>query len=118
MRRLVPALLLVSTAGCFSARGGAEGFHARVRIEMDKAELIKAVGKPREIVPIPGQGDAPDLPVEQWRYWWTYRTGRTLTAFFTLGIGAIWMDSKPYGFDVGVGRDGRVRAVTEVAPPR
>lgn len=110
------ALLPLLLAGCFSARGGAEGFHARVRLDMDKGDLVKAVGKPKEVVPIPGQGSAPELPVEQWRYWWTYRTGRTLTAFATLGIGAIWMDSRPYGFDVGIGRDGRVRALTPVAP--
>lgn len=118
MTRAAAALMLLSCAGCFSARGGAEGFHRRVRIDMEREELLRAIGKPREVVPIPGQGDAPALAVEQWRYWWTYRTGRVLTAFVTLGIGLLFMDKEPYGFDVGIGRDGRVRAVTDVAPPK
>ncbi len=117
MRRLAPLLLLLG-GGCFSARGGAEGYRARIALDMDQAQVRKAIGKPREVIPIPGQGNAPDLPVEQWRYWWTYRTGRVLTIFFTLGIGAIWTDNRPYGFDVGIGRDGKVRGVSDVAPPR
>jgi hypothetical protein len=83
---------------------------------MTQAELRKAIGKPREVVPIPGQGDAPELAVEQWRFAWDYRTGRVLTIIFTLGFGALAMDHRAYGFDVGVSRDGRVRAVSDVAP--
>ena len=117
MKRL-SGVLLLGLAGCFSARGGAERFHARVQPGMDQKEVRKSLGKPREIVPIPGQGDAADLPVEQWRYWWGYKTGMMLTAFFTLGVGMIWMDTHDYGFDVSFGRDGRVRGISDVAVPR
>jgi len=113
-RALVGLLLLGS--GCFGARGGAERFHDRVLVGMDQSEVRKELGKPREIVPIPGQADSAELPVEQWRFSWTYRTGKMLTAFLTLGIGAIFTDWDPYGFDVAFGRDGRVRVVSEVGP--
>jgi hypothetical protein len=115
MIRLAPILLL---AGCFSARAGVEGFHDRILIGMESSEVRKAVGRPREVIPIPGQGDNPELPVEQWRYSWTYSTGKALTAVFTFGIGAIFTDWAPYGFDVGIGRDGRVRSLSDVAPRR
>ena len=117
MRRaalLMPVLL----AGCFSARGGVERFHRKIHEGMDQKEVRKKLGKPKEVVPIPGQGEAADLPVEQWRYWWDYRTGMMLTAFFTLGIAALWMDFSDYGFDVSFDRAGRVRGVSEVAVPK
>lgn len=117
MRR-TPALLLLTLAGCFSARGGAEGYRARIQEGMDQAQVRKALGKPKEVVPIPGQGAAENLPVEQWRFWWTYKTGKSLTAVFTFGIGAIWIDWQPYGFDVSLDRAGKVRGVSEVAVPK
>ena len=118
MRLAGLALLLLGGAGCFSAQGGAEGYRARIALDMDQAQVRKALGKPKEVVPIPGQANDPNLPVEQWRYWWKYPTGKAFTAVFTLGIAAIWIDWKPYGFDVGFSRDGRVRGITDVAPPR
>ncbi|HEX7898273.1 MAG TPA: hypothetical protein VF950_10970 [Planctomycetota bacterium] len=117
MRR-ASAFLLLGLAGCFSARGGVERYHAKVHVDMDQRAVRKALGKPREIVPIPGQGALSELPVEQWRYWWGYKTGLMLTAFFTLGVGMIWMDTRDYGFDVSFDRDGKVRGVSEVAVPR
>ena len=117
MRR-ASAILLLALAGCFSARGGVEHFHAKVHLEMDQKSVRKALGKPKEVVPIPGQGEAADLPVEQWRYWWGYKTGMMLTAFFTLGVGMIWMDTRDYGFDVSFDRTGTVRGVSEVAVPK
>lgn len=117
MRRGGAALLLL-LAGCFSARGGVEGYHARVREGMDRNEVRRALGKPKEVVPIPGQGEAAELPVEQWRYWWRYATGKALTMLFTLGIGLIWLDNDTYGFDVSFDRQGRVRGVSEVAVPK
>lgn len=111
-------LLLLLLAGCFTARSGAEGYHARVRPGMDREAVRKAVGRPRETFPIPGQGGNPELPVEQNSYWWSYKTGKALTVIFTLGIGLIWTDWEEYGFAVGFGADGRVRSVSEVAPRR
>ena len=118
MRPVALALVLLGCGGCFSARGGAEGYRRRVVVDMTAEELRRAVGKPKEVLPIPGQGEARDLPVEQWRYWWTYRTGKGLTALFTLGIAALWIDWKEYGFDVAIDRDGRVRGVSEVGVPK
>jgi len=112
------ATLLLCLTGCFSARSGAEGFHRRIEKGMTHKEVRSAVGKPKETHPIPGQGNSDELPVEQWRYHWDYMTGKMLTILFTLGIGAFFMDSDSYGFDVGFGRDGRVRTVSEVGPRR
>lgn len=110
-------VLLLGGGGC-SARGGAEGYHRRVAIDMTTQELRKAIGKPKVIVPIPGQGEARSLPVEQGRYWWSYRTGKGLTAVFTLGIGALSTDWRDHGFNVAMDRDGRVHGVSEVDVPR
>jgi hypothetical protein len=112
------AVFCLGLAGCFSARGGVESYHARIHEGMDRHEVRKTLGKPKDVLPIPGQGAAEDLPVEQWRFWWSYRTGRALTAIATLGVGLIWMDSHAYGFDVAFGRDGKVRGITEVAVPK
>lgn len=117
MRRL-SAVLLLGLAGCFSARGGAERCHAKVHPDMDQQAVRKALGRPREVVPIPGQGTGADLPVEQWRYWWSYQTGKALTACLTMGIAVIWMDFHDYGFDVSFDRTGKVRGVSEVAVPK
>jgi hypothetical protein len=112
------AVLCLGLAGCFSARGGAERYHARIQEGMDQNQVRKALGKPRDVVPIPGQGGAADLPVEQWRFGWNYRTGKALTACLTLGIGVIWMDFDDYGFDVAFDRDGKVRGVSGVSVPK
>jgi hypothetical protein len=118
VRRAALALVLLSCGGCFSARGGVEGYHRRVVVDMTSQELRKAIGKPKEVLPIPGQGEARDLPVEQWRYWWSYRTGKMLTIFFTLGIAALWTYIKDYGSDVANAPHGRVRGVSEVDVPK
>ena len=97
MRR-ASAVLLLALAGCFTARGGVERYHAKVRPDMDQKAVRKALGKPKEIVPI--------------------NTGKMLTAFFTLGVGMIWMDTHDYGFDVSFDRSGKVRGVSEVAVPK
>jgi hypothetical protein len=112
------ALLLPLCGGCFSAQPGAEGNHDRIQKGMGRDEVLWAIGKPKEAHPIPGQGDSADLPVEQWRYQWTYPTGKTFTILLTAFIGLFFMDFSPYGFDVGFGRDGRVRTVSEVGRRR
>lgn len=114
--RALLGVLLLSSAGCFSARGGAEGYRERIQEGMDKEQVRDALGKPKQTIPIPGQGAAPNLPVEQWSYWWTYGTGKTLTIIFTFGIGALFVDFSPYGFDVGFGPDGRVVRISEIIP--
>lgn len=115
-RAAMAATLLLCCSGCFTARTGAEGFHRRIGMGMTQKEVRSAVGKPKDTHPIPGQGDLDELPTEQWRYHWSYSTGRTLTAIFTLGIGLFFMESGPYGFDVGFGPDGLVRTISEVGP--
>jgi len=100
--------------GCFSAQPSAQGYHDRIRKDMDKAGVHRELGDPKNAHPIPGQGQAAELPVDQWRYEWSYPTARTLTILITLGFGLIWMDMSPYGFDVGFGRDGKVRVISEV----
>jgi len=110
--------LLPFCGGCFSARPSAEGYHDRILTNMDRDQVHSALGVPQDAHPIPGQGAAAELPVEQWRYQWNYPTGKTLTILVTLGFGLIWMDMAPYGFDVGFGRDGKVRIVSDVGPRR
>ena len=64
--RLAPAAaILMLCGGCFSAQPGAEGNHDRIQKGMGRDDVLWAIGKPIEAHPIPGQGDAPDLPVEQ-----------------------------------------------------
>ena len=115
---VLAAIFLPLCGGCFSAQPGAEGNHDRIRKGMDRAEVRWNLGPPREIHPIPGQGDSQDLPVEQWCYQWNYPTGKTLTILMTAFIGLFFMDFSPYGFDVGFGRDGRVRTISEVGRRR
>lgn len=112
------AALLLFCSGCFTARPGAEGNRDRIEKGMTREQVRWELGKPKEVHPIPGQGDSPDLPTEQWCYQWSYPTGKTLTILVTLFIGLIWMDRSPYGFDVGFGRDGRVRTISDVGPRR
>ena len=116
MRRFVVPVLALFSSGCFTARPGAEGYHDRVEKGMNKESVRWAIGTPKEVVPIPGQGNSPDLPTEQWRYQWNYPTAKTLTIVATAFIGLFFMDFHPYGFDVAFGRDGRVLTVTEVGP--
>ena len=104
--------------GCFSAQPSAQGYHDRVERGMTRDDVAWEIGRPKEILPIPGQGDSPDLAVEQWRYQWNYPSAKTLTLVLTLFIGAFFMDFSPYGFDVGFGRDGRVRTVSPVGRRR
>jgi hypothetical protein len=119
MNRWGPAAaLLLSCGGCFSAQPGAERSHERVRKGMTRDDVLYEIGAPKERHRIPGQGDAPDLPVEQWRYQWNYGPGKTMTILFTAFIGLFFMDLSPYGFDVGFDRDGKVRAVSEVGRRR
>lgn len=112
------AALLMLGNGCFSAQPGAQGNRDRIRKGMDQDDVLYEIGKPKEAHPIPGQGDSRELPVEQWRYQWSYPTGKTLTILFTLFIGLFFMDRSPYGFDVGFDREGRVLTISEVGPRR
>ncbi len=115
---VLAALTLLSCGGCFSAQPGAEGNHDRIRKGMDRDEVLWNLGKPKESHPIPGQGDSPDLPTEQWRYQWTYPTGKTFSILLTAFIGLFFMDFSPYGFEVGFGRDGRVLTISDVGRRR
>jgi hypothetical protein len=110
------AAVLTLCTGCFSAQGGAERNRERIRQGMHRDEVFWELGKPKDAHPIPGQGDSPDLAVERWRYQWNYTPGKTLTLVCTAFIGAFFMDFNPYGFDIGFGRDGRVRTISEVGP--
>jgi hypothetical protein len=115
--RVALALVLpLACAGCFSAQPSAESYHNQVLKDMSKDQVHAMLGTPKVAHPIPGQGDSPELPVEQWRYEWNYPTAKTLTIVATLGVGLIFMDLKPYGFDVAFGRDGRVRILSDVGP--
>lgn len=115
MRRAASALLApLLAAGCFSAQPSVESYHNQVVTDMTKEQVHSILGTPKASHPIPGQGAAPELPVEQWRYEWNYATAKSLTIVATLGVGLIFMDLNPYGFDVGFGRDGRVRIVSDV----
>lgn len=115
---LLLAALLPLCSGCFTARPGAEGNRERIERGMSREEVLWAIGKPKDVHPIPGQGDSPELPTEQWCYQWNYPTGKTLTIVATLFIGLFFMDRSPYGFDVGFSRDGRVRTISEVGRRR
>jgi len=106
--------LLPFCGGCFSARPSAEGYRDRILANMDRDQVHAALGDPKDTHPIPGQGAAAELPVEQWRYQWNYPTAKTLTILVTLGFGLLWMDMNAYGFDVGFGRDGKVRIISDV----
>jgi hypothetical protein len=110
----LPALL----AGCFSAQPGAEGNRDRIHKGMTRNQVLWEIGKPKDVHPIPGQGESAELPVEQWRYQWNYPTGKTLTVLVTAFIGLFFMDFSPYGFDVGFDREGRVRTVSDVGRRR
>ena len=119
MRRIALALTaaaLTLCTGCFSAQGGAEWNRERIRTGMHRDQVFWELGKPKDAHPIPGQGDSPDLPTERWRYQFNYTPGTVLTLLGTAFIGLFFMDFKPYGFDVGFGRDGRVRTISEVGP--
>jgi len=120
MRSRVPAVLLSALlpfcGGCFTSRPSAEGYRDRLQTDMDRDQVRSALGEPKDAHPIPGQGAAAELPVEQWRYQWNHPTAKTLTIVGTLGFGLIWMDMNPYGFDVGFGRDGKVRIISDVGP--
>ena len=65
-----------------------------------------------------GDCDSPDLPTERWTYVWNYTPGKVLTIVATAFIGLFFMDFNAYGFDVGFGRDGRIRTISEVGPRR
>ena len=103
-------------SGCFTSQPSAQGYHDQILNGMDKAQVRWELGEPKDAYPIPGQGAAAELPVEQWRYQWNHQTGKTLTIVVTIGFGLIWMDMAPYGFDVGFGRDGKVRIISDVGP--
>lgn len=111
---LLLSALLPFLSGCFTSQPTAEDYHDRVKPGMDQNQVQRTLGTPKEVHPIPGQGDSPDLPVEQWSYAWSHQAAQSLTIVITLFIGLIWMDRNPYGFDVGFGRDGRVRTISEV----
>ena len=108
------AVFVPLLGGCFTSRPSAEADHDLIRNGMDRDQVHRVLGAPKEVHPIPGQGDSPDLPIEQWSYVYTHQTGKTLTIVVTLFIGLFFMDLSPYGFDVGFGRDGRVRTVSDV----
>jgi hypothetical protein len=115
MRRALLALVLpLAGSGCFSAQPSAESYHNQILKDMTRDQVHSVLGTPKLRHPIPGQGESPELPVEQWRYEWNYGTAKTLTIVATVGFGLIFMDLHPYGFDVGFGRDGRVRMVSDV----
>ena len=119
-----PGLLVLAAAsltfcgGCFTARPGAERNRDSLRKGMHRDEVLWSLGKPKEAYPIPGQGDSPDLPTERWTYVWNYTPAKVLTIVATAFIGFFFMDNNPYGFDVGFGRDGRIRTISEVGPRR
>jgi len=113
MKRMAPALLLL-LGGCFTSQPSAESDHDLIQKDMNQEQVFRRLGKPKEVHPIPGQPDSPDLPVEQWSYVYTHQPAKTLTIVVTLFIGLFFMDLSPYGFDVGFGRDGRVRTVSDV----
>lgn len=122
MRRAGAAVLaltmILSGTGCFTAQTTVEEYHDRIRPGMDQGQVRWLLGTPKNAHPIPGQGDNPALPTEQWCYQWSFPTGKTLTILVTLFVGLIWMDLSPYGFDVGFGPDGRVRSVSDVGKRR
>ena len=113
-RAALAVVVPMACAGCFSAQPSAESYHNQIVTDMTKDQVHSILGTPKVSHPIPGQGAAPELPVEQWRYEWDYTSAKSLTIVLTLGIGLIFMDRSPYGFDVGFGRDGRVRIVSDV----
>jgi len=115
---LLSILLPLFCSGCFSAQPGAESNHERIRKGMTREQVRWELGAPKDMHPIPGQGDSPDLPVEQWCFQWNYPTGKTLTIVCTAFIGLFFMDFNAYGFDVGFGRDGRLRTISDVGPRR
>ena len=107
-------MFLPFCGGCFTSQPSAEADHDLIKMGMDQDRVFRALGKPNEVHPIPGQGDSPELPVEQWSYVYTHQSAKILTIAVTLFIGLFFMDRSPYGFDVGFGRDGRVRTVSDV----
>ena len=113
-RAALAVVVPLACAGCFSAQPSAESYHDQILKDMSRDQVHAILGTPKVAHPIPGQGESPELPVEQWRYEWRYATAQSLTIVATVGIGLIWMDTSPYGFDVGFGRDGRVRIVSDV----
>lgn len=119
-RAVLPVLAaaLLAQGGCFSAQPGAEGNRERIQKGMSREQVRREIGAPKDAHPIPGQGDSADLPVEQWCYQWNYPTGKTFTILLTAFIGLFFMDFNQYGFDVGFGRDGRVRTISEVGRRR
>ena len=116
MNRFVVPMILVFCGGCFTARPGAEAGREKIRKGMSKEQVRWELGAPKEITPVPGQGDSNDVPTEQWSYVYRYTQGKIFTVLLTAFIGLFFMDFNPYGFDVGFGRNGRVLTVTEVGP--
>jgi hypothetical protein len=118
MRRFVVPVILIFCGGCFTSRPGAESAREKIRKGMHKEHVRAELGPPKEITPIPGQGENKDVPTEQWTYVYAYTQGKIFTILLTAFIGLFFMDFNHYGFDVGFGRDGRVLTVTEVGPRR
>ena len=80
---------------------------------MSKQEVIRTIGNPVRVIPIPGQGDDPRLVVEDWRYAYETSTLLIVIMYFTF-FGLFLLNYDPYHFDVGFGRDGRVKRTSEV----
>jgi len=118
MRRFVLPVLVLFCGGCFTSRGGAEAGREKITKGMHKEHVRWELGPPKEVLPIPGQTDAKDVPTEQWSYVWSYTQGKVFTILLTAFIGLFFMDYNHYGFEIGFGRDGRVLTVTEVGPRR
>lgn len=118
--RLGPAglslCLIASTTSCFSARYHAEQRAAKIERGMDERQVRQKLGPPRDRIPVPGQPDDPELPVEVWSYGYESSFWTKCTILATLGIGMFFMDKTLYTFNVSFGRDKRVVGVSPVRP--
>ena len=116
MKRFVVPVILVFCGGCFTSRPGAEAGREKIKKGMTKEDVRWEIGAPKEVTPIPGQGDSQEIPTEQWSYVYSYTQGKIFTVLLTAFIGLFFMDFNHYGFDVGFGRNGRVLTVSDVRP--
>ena len=106
--------LILPTTGCITSESRAKSWKAELSKGMSQFEVRRTLGPPIRSFPVPGQGDDDRLPVQIWRYTWTYTTEGIILAVVLFPFGLMLSQPTEYGFDVGFDRKGDVNHISEV----